>query len=102
MKQRSMTLRIVVLLLSFGLVAGYVAYRVWTGGQRANAAEVPTLSGGASADGAAPTSEASLPPAESHFVGSKSARVFEPPLQPIPPEAQKAEGEDLGPVGERP
>ena len=102
MKRRSTALRFIVLLVSFGLVGGYVAYRVWAGSDTPQPSDPPIqFSGSKSSPIIRPGPETQSQP-ESHFVGSKSARVFEPPPQPTPPGPQKSDSEELGPVGSKP
>lgn len=102
MKRRSTALRFIVLLVSFGLVGGYVAYRVWAGSEAPPPGDPPIQFSGSKSGPMVRPTPATQPQTESHFVGSKSARVFEPPPQPTPPEEQKTGGEELGPVGSKP
>ena len=101
-----MTVRIIVLLVSFGLVGGDVAYRVWAESQRPEPADPPIqFSGSKSGPVVVPSqpgTAAAPAQEESHFVGTKSARIFEPPAQPAPAEQKKSETEDLGPAGPKP
>lgn len=100
-QQRSMISRIIVLLIAFGLVGGYVAYRVWAEAKRSAPIDPPIQFSGSKSGPVVPA-PSSPAQQESHFVGSKSARVFEPPVQPTPPETKGSESENLGPVGPKP